>query len=182
MLKKLWVVTAMAAAALVGNFGTSKANLIGDTVHVEYLFPNSGTVSKDFGSFVVTGSENLINTFNDESLMFSSSQITLTNLTPGAFIASPFDGYDVQLLLGAAFVSVTEDPLSSALFATGSVLTFSSNDLKLNIAGTCTGCVGGEKIILDVVQAAAVPEPASLALLATGLLGFGLLRRRRKGM
>jgi hypothetical protein len=85
----------------------------------------------------------------------------------------------VQLLSGAAFVSVTEDPLSSPLFAPGSVLTFSSNNISLNIAGTCTGCVGGEKIILDVVQAAAVPEPVSVALLAVSLLGFAVMRRRR---
>lgn len=37
-----------------------------------------------------------------------------------------------------------------------------------------------QSMILDVTLASPVPEPASMTLLATGLIGFGALRRRRR--
>jgi hypothetical protein len=150
-------------------------------VDVTYDYPNAGTVAVDYGTFTVTGSEDLVNEFNDESLGFSDTQITLTNLTPGAFLPNPFDGYEIQFLSGPAIVNVTYDPSSSSDFATGSVLNFSSDEISLSVAGTCSACVGGEQIILDVTTASATPEPSSFALFGSALIGLGgVLRLKRK--
>jgi hypothetical protein len=96
------------------------------------------------------------------------------------------DSFDIQLISGPAFTNVAEDASSSSAFATGSVLTFSAADIQLNIAGTCSTCVGGEKISLDVVSAVAVPAlqigQGFAGVLAIGgvLFGAKLLERRKK--
>ena len=117
------------------------ASLIGDSVKVRYLSPSTNVV-QDFGTQTVTNGLT-DSVLSDISLTFSANQITITNLAPGVFFPSDFNGFDVALLSGSPFTSVTYDVMSSAIFRTGSVLSFTSSDIRLNVAGTCTTCTGG---------------------------------------
>jgi hypothetical protein len=185
MLYKVALLAISALAALIGSWGGAEAGLIGDTVHVRLLAPDTSTVFDDFGTFTITGSQSFTSHDSATSIsFFSNSQITVANLTSGAYVPVSFEGFDIQLISGPAFTSVTEDPSSSSAFATGSVLTFSASDIQLNFAGTCSACVGGEQIFLDVVSAVPAPQIGQgfAGVLAIGgvLFGAKLLERRKK--
>jgi hypothetical protein len=158
---------------------SAHASLIGDTVSVRFLYPDAATTLHDHGTFTITGTESFADG-GAVSIAFGSSTITLTNLVPGAFASVPFLGYDIQLISGAPFSNVVIDPLSSSAFATGTVLTFSSNDIKINFAATCGSCAGGETIVLNLTDVtAAVPEPSTWAMMILGFAGVGFMAYRR---
>ncbi len=143
--------------------------MIGAVVHSRFLYPNTGRVLVDGGTQTISNST--VFDFGITTVSFSDTQITGTNASSGAFNSTAFNGIDLAFLSGPTITSVTEDASSSLLFAPGSVLTFTGNDIMLNLAGTCNGCVGGEQIILNVTTATAIPEPAAMAVLGVGLLG-----------
>jgi hypothetical protein len=178
---KTRLATALLVVGVVGlSPGRAHATLIGASVHATYRVPDFGTVAADGGTqTIAVGTVFVFSPL--VTITFSASQITITNPTPGEFPPFTFNGPDLTFLSGPAITGVTEDAASSPIFAPGSVLNFSSNDINVNLAGTCSSCVGGEEIILDVNTAAAVPEPASIALLGTALLGFGALKWRKSG-
>jgi hypothetical protein len=156
------------------------ATLTGDTIHGFYLFPNTGTVNTDLGTFTAPGGGQV---FGELSYMVSGTQISITNLldVPVAFMPpSSFNGFEfVDVSTDPGINGITLDPSTTAPVNI-SVATFTSNSVFLNFQGQTWDAHTAAVFDLQFGSVSSVPVPAALPLFATGLAGLGLLGWRRK--
>jgi hypothetical protein len=157
----------------------AQAGLIGAQVTYEYFFPFPLSISTIFSlpTQTITSSTSLVDTVGDITTTFNNNQIIITNNEINPFVSVPFNGPG-YLFSGLTITNVTTDPASASDFL--GVPSFTANDIMVNFEGLPT-VPAGARFILDVTSSSAlIPEPASLALLGTGLVGIGLIVRRRR--
>ncbi len=100
----------------------------------------------------------------------TTGTITVTGLLGGATVGS--DTYTLPTVNAAPYTNWTPERAANL---SGQVV----DTLLVNLPASATGDTFWDNIDNLQVVATQVPEPASLALLGAGLLGFACLRRRR---
>jgi hypothetical protein len=174
---------------MLGYANLAHAGFIGREVSAQYALPTVDTTYPNATatppSFFVTdpGVETVVNVenvtnisvdFTDQSLLIRFDTI-LQNPT---WNSASFNGLLFKLISGSPFslVSGTVDESSTLSGFDASRISFSDTQLALNWNGL--SYVNGTTLRIDFESAQDVPEPATLALLGLGLLGFAASRRK----
>jgi hypothetical protein len=176
LLHKMFAALALSVAAWM----PAHAGLVGDTVTVNYDFPNVGTVFFPGGTQVIApGGTTFPLAGGLLPVTVSDTTIVITFVNGITFSNDPSKSFD-GLVINDALPDITSATLASTNipgFTTADV-TFDSNNIEVNFPISFASLDPGATITLDIGTAAVVPEPDELALLALGLV-LVVYRRRR---
>lgn len=163
----------------------SHALQLGDVFSVEWLFPDSSTVyipdTVAVGETVFFSNGSIevdIDAANNmPTFLFSFTTIGRFSDWRGTATFNGFRFSDINSIM-ADFESITINSVTNMVGFDASRLTVDPNFILVNFIGLSV--VEGTKVGLNLTQASPVPEPATLVLLGVGLLGVGVLRRRKQ--
>jgi hypothetical protein len=189
-----WAVAACAAASILLYGGRpAEAGLLGKTLDAVYYYPDASTAYSFAAfspvSFVVGAGQETVGDVEGVTQLLTDFTDTTLTITLQTVLIGPtwntvaFNGpiFTSPGPLGITGASV--DPATTMAGFDNSRVSFTGNQILINWNGL--SYIDGTVVKVDFAFAA-VPEPASLALLATALTGIGLASipagRRRAGV
>lgn len=168
----------MAAVGLLSFTLAARADIAGNTIDAQYIFPTQTTVLTDLGTFAVPGSTN---SFGQTEVTVTGTTISFTDIegTAVTFTPDPFNGYkfiDLTGPTGITGITLVGSPTGGF---SSSDASFDPNDVFFNFESNVFST--GETVTYDLQFASTtpIPEPTSLVLLATSFLGFAGASRWR---
>ncbi|MBI1352871.1 MAG: PEP-CTERM sorting domain-containing protein [Acidobacteria bacterium] len=182
----LGLMATVAAAAFLG--APAQASFIGDTVTLTCVaqFPSPNTDCLVGGGpsnvLVGAGTEGSVTSgIGDVTIDVAATSIVLAAGVNGA----NFNGLsqiltisDLDWVGGPAIITGVNVSTSGTFNPLIGPITFTSNSVQIDF-GVSGWFAGTDPTVTIDIETTAVPEPGSVALLATGLIGIGWLRRRK---
>ena len=169
---------ACAALTMGGGFApAARATMIGDTVGAEFEQPNDipGDVIYNAGTTTVPNS---LSNGGTNTLAFTDGKVTLTWSNSSIYQTLPFSGW---MLYDSThpFTGVSVESVSGFVNLTNNFAFLSGPNVYLNLEGSSYS--PNARIVLDLrtVASPGAPEPASLVIVAIGLIATSLASGRK---
>lgn len=185
-MKKSFVAAATMAACAFTAGQASAADFLGATVNYQYHYPDmtSAYGGASNGNKIVDGGIEVSNIVDGLGTMNISSNNILVDFTSGAtFNSASFNGWILRDLTDnlSAITGVTVNGATNMAGFSASNLIWDANSIAVNWQGLTFN--SSTQVSLDVTfadSAAAVPEPATWAMMLLGFAVIGMAMRRRQ--
>jgi hypothetical protein len=154
------------------------ADILGDTVEIQFLFPDMNTQFGLSTMGVVTNSGVSLNLFDNQLVTVFADHVDMVALRDSFFQSAEFNGVSVQDLTNPnAFTSASVDAATTVVGFDDSRVSIVGGLLYINYQGLDTPQDSLARV--DFSGQTTTPEPTSLLLLGSGILGAaGTLRKK----